>query len=149
MGSPCSSTIARRPLPHLRPEVDGRYFCSFTSTRRSLRQPSSSRPVASSSPREVSRIEFVTIRVAGIGRVEKAKLEPLTTGGPAAAAQIGSRSAWFEGGRLETAIYDRALLGAGAELAGPAIVQQADSTTVVPPGASARVDAYGNIVVTV
>ena len=100
-------------------------------------------------PREVSRIEFVTIRVAGIGRVEKAKLEPLTTGGPAAAAQVGSRSVWFEGGRVETAIYDRALLGAGAALKGPAIVQQPDSTTVVPPGASALVDDYGNIVVTV
>lgn len=100
-------------------------------------------------PREVSRIEFVTIRVAGIGQVEKAKLEPLAGGGPAEDAVLGSRSVWFEGGWFDTAVYDRALLGAGAELAGPAIIQQVDSTTVVPPGSSARVDAWGNIVVTV
>lgn len=41
--------------------------------------------------------------------------------------------------------YDRKRLKAGHELAGPAIIVQHDSTTLVPPGYLARVSAKGNI----
>jgi N-methylhydantoinase A len=50
---------------------------------------------------------------------------------------------------VESAIYDREHLKPGAEFAGPAIVEQADSTTVVPPDAGVRVDGYGNLVLDV
>ena len=46
---------------------------------------------------------------------------------------------------VETPIYARGDLPAGANLTGPAIVEQLDSTTVVPPGWSLRVDTYGNL----
>jgi N-methylhydantoinase A len=51
------------------------------------------------------------------------------------------------GGWLECAIYAREGLAAGATLDGPAIVEQADSTTVVLPGQRARVDRAGNLII--
>ena len=47
----------------------------------------------------------------------------------------------------ETPIYDRALLTAGAVITGPAVGEQADTTTVIEPGMTATVDAAGNILV--
>ena len=44
-------------------------------------------------------------------------------------------------------VYDRYALAAGARLAGPAIVEERESTTVLPPGASASVDEYANLLV--
>ena len=61
--------------------------------------------------------------------------------------------AWFLiDGSLEqvaTRYYDRAALKAGNQLEGPAIVNQYDSTTVIPPGLRAVVDRSGNIVIDV
>ena len=48
---------------------------------------------------------------------------------------------------VPTRFYDRAALKAGTELEGPAIVNQYDSTTVIPPGLTARIDRCGNIVI--
>jgi N-methylhydantoinase A len=52
---------------------------------------------------------------------------------------------YFSGRFLETPIYRRADLPAGMRLAGPAVVEQLDSTTVVPPGVDAEVDEHLNI----
>ncbi len=46
-------------------------------------------------------------------------------------------------------MYRREQLGIGAELIGPAIVEQLDSTTVIEPGDRVRVDALGNLEITV
>ena len=46
------------------------------------------------------------------------------------------------GDAVDTPVYDRAALPAGCTLEGPAIVQQLDSTIVVPPGVSAAVDEH-------
>ena len=48
---------------------------------------------------------------------------------------------------MPTRFYDRAALKAGNRLEGPAIVNQYDSTTVIPPGLTAHVDRFGNIVI--
>ncbi|MCW3066403.1 MAG: hydantoinase/oxoprolinase family protein, partial [Solirubrobacterales bacterium] len=42
------------------------------------------------------------------------------------------------------AVYDGAVLGPGAPLAGPAIVEGSDTTTVVPPGWTYRIDEHGH-----
>ena len=55
------------------------------------------------------------------------------------------RPVWFAGERADTPVYDRADLGAGAKLTGPAIVEQADTTVVVWPGQPARVDRHGQM----
>ncbi len=46
----------------------------------------------------------------------------------------------------ECAIYGRAALRAGNLISGPAIVEEYDSTTVIPPATSAAVDQTGNLV---
>ena len=54
---------------------------------------------------------------------------------------------YYEGEHHDAVIYDRNKLHAGLELAGPAIVSEMDSTTVVLPGYRARVDAVGNLLI--
>ena len=49
-------------------------------------------------------------------------------------------------GVVDTPIYVREQLRPGNRFAGPAIVEQMDATTLVPPGMTARVDAYLNLI---
>lgn len=64
--------------------------------------------------------------------------------------EIRSREVYFDeaDGFVETAIYSHDQLPAGYELSGPAIVEQMDSTVVIPPKWDARVDEVGNIILT-
>jgi len=63
---------------------------------------------------------------------------------PSGARRVRFGAAWFD-----TPIVDRTSLGRGATLAGPAIVEQPDATVVIDPGATAVVDALGNLVISV
>jgi N-methylhydantoinase A/oxoprolinase/acetone carboxylase beta subunit len=96
-------------------------------------------------------VQVVNVRVTGIGRMPDIRWPRLEAGGPPAGSL--AHEAVFAGPdgprRLPTRVVQRADLAAGAELAGPAIVEQVDSTTVVPPGTTARVDATGNVVLRV
>ena len=96
-------------------------------------------------------VEFINIRVAVRAPVSGSDvvLEG-RRGGGARGALKGTRRAYFPGadGWVETAVYDRYRLGIGDELAGPAVVEEEGSTLVVGPGATARVAASGNIVMT-
>jgi N-methylhydantoinase A len=65
--------------------------------------------------------------------------------GDAHAARIGSRRVWDAGAFVEAAIYDRERLAAGAAFAGPAIVEQYDTTTWIPHGWRASVDPGENL----
>jgi N-methylhydantoinase A len=49
------------------------------------------------------------------------------------------------GGYVDCAIHDRSALPAGGRLAGPVVVEELDSTTLVHPGYSVRVDDIGNL----
>jgi N-methylhydantoinase A len=51
------------------------------------------------------------------------------------------------GGYVDTPVYDRDRLEAGTRLSGPAILEGADSTVVIPPGASVEVDRFLNAIV--
>ena len=92
---------------------------------------------------------IVTLRTAAIGRRPRFDLALLApqAGCTVAAAARGHRPVWFDGAWHETAIYARLELPVGAEIAGPAILEQPDATTVVEPGLSARVDRLGNIII--
>lgn len=59
-------------------------------------------------------------------------------------ARVGSRPVWFDDW-LPTPVYQRERLPLGVSFAGPAIIQQLDSTTVLPPGCQASVDALANL----
>ena len=50
-------------------------------------------------------------------------------------------------GYVRCAIYDRARLPVGATIEGPAIVEEPESTTVLPPGARAEIDRWANLIV--
>ena len=97
-------------------------------------------------------VELVNLRVVGIGRIPDVRPRPLAEGGatPVAAAFAGTRSVVFEAdGRAqarESRIIRRAALLAGNRIEGPAIVQQMDTTTVIPPDVKAAVDGYGNLI---
>ena len=54
-----------------------------------------------------------------------------------------------EHGACGATIFDRAKLPAGAEFSGPAIVEEAGSTTVLFPGQFACTDEYGNLHITI
>jgi N-methylhydantoinase A len=60
-------------------------------------------------------------------------------------AVIGERPLFANGRWLTAQVLDRVKLPAGVRFSGPAIVQQIDATTVVEPGATATVDAIGNL----
>ncbi len=91
---------------------------------------------------------IVNLRTVAIGRRPHFDLSALAPGAEAsmAAAGQGSRPVWFRGAWHEAAVYDRLLLPVGAVIAGPAILEQSDATTVVDPGLVARVDGFGNII---
>ena len=96
-------------------------------------------------------VETRSIRVGATGVTVKPSFErAAATAAPAdaAAALIAEEPVYFGGaGPVPTRFYDRERLLAGARLAGPAIVEQFDSTTVLPPGASLVVDEFRNLVI--
>jgi N-methylhydantoinase A len=97
-------------------------------------------------------IQLVTLRLEATGRVRKAKLAAHPDGGPDASGAItGRRAVWFPeaGGFVDTPVYSRDALHPGNIFTGPAIVEQMDTTTVVLPGMTARVDAYLNLILEV
>jgi N-methylhydantoinase A len=92
-------------------------------------------------------VEIVTLRVAAAGRVRRFTLPPLGRR-RAGRARPAKRRVYFAGrGWVACPCVDRETLGAGAVVRGPAIVEQLDTTTVVPPGQRATVDRVGNLVI--
>jgi N-methylhydantoinase A len=94
-------------------------------------------------------VQLVTFRVEATGQVRKAEFRPKPLSGPDPAAALdGQREAWLPeaGGRVSVPVYARDRLLPGNRIAGPAIVEQMDSTTVVLPGMAAGVDAYDNLI---
>jgi N-methylhydantoinase A len=69
--------------------------------------------------------------------------------GGVAVARRGARQAYFPaaGGSVETPVYDRTRLALGDAIAGPALIEERESTLVLPPGAAARCDVALNLVV--
>ena len=90
-------------------------------------------------------VEFVNFRAVHTYPLPRPVVTPAArVTGTLADARLGERQAYF-GTFVPTAIYERARLPRGARLAGPAIVEQSDTTTVIPPGVTALVDDAGNL----
>jgi N-methylhydantoinase A len=93
--------------------------------------------------------DIVSLRVSAIGRLGKPEFPRIPPGDPAPppAARRGTRSVIFEeSGALEAAVFDRTKLLQGNVIPGPAIIEEVASTTVVEPGDSVTVNAYGHLV---
>ncbi|MBI1735785.1 MAG: hydantoinase/oxoprolinase family protein [Candidatus Rokubacteria bacterium] len=99
-----------------------------------------------------SAIEIVNIRVAGVGRMPKIGRPAVTHGRSLDEARVKTGRCVFRvDGRLqpfETSFYQRRRLPLDEPVAGPAVILQTDSTTVVPPGWSATADRGGNLILT-
>jgi N-methylhydantoinase A len=105
------------------------------------------RTYGASAPEEDA--ELVTLRVVSEVPVPHLRL-PRIAAGRVADARIGERPLYdLTSAEFANAyVYDRARLGADDRIAGPAIVEQYDSTTVVLPGQALTVDDFGNLLIT-
>ena len=97
---------------------------------------------------EDGEVELITVRVIGredvaplkVARVDKAE------GSDISGAFLYSRPTTFDDGQTaDTPRYDRNRLRAGQQVAGPAILIQHNSTTLLPPGYVAAVAEFGNL----
>lgn len=107
-----------------------------------------------SAPEE--RAEIVSLRSTVTGLMKKPPQSQIARGAraPAKAAFTGKRKVYFaadgKAGRfVETPTYRRAELRAGNRIAGPGLIEEHASTTVLLPGDTMQVDDYGNLVISV
>jgi N-methylhydantoinase A len=94
-------------------------------------------------------MQIVTLRIEATGAVAKAELKSHPEAGlDASAAIVERRAVWWPESIdfVSTPIYARDGLHPGNRFAGPAIVEQMDATTLVPPGWTARVDGWLNLI---
>ena len=90
-------------------------------------------------------VEIVNLRLVVTGkRRELAPERVALTRGALKEALLEKRKVWFaRTGYVATSVYERDRLPANAQITGPAIIEQMDTTTVVPPGAKLKLDRYG------
>jgi len=94
-------------------------------------------------------IRVLNLRVAVIGRRPKFDLSLLAPADDSSLeeARLGSRDVWVDGGWHAAEIYERLSLPAGTEIAGPALLEQPDTTIFIEPDLAGRVDDFGNLVI--
>jgi len=88
-------------------------------------------------------VQLVRLRLSAFGVIDKPSLSPLAL--HATGATSAKRDVYFSGQWHSCPVYEREGLGVQAQLAGPLIVEEFGSTTVVEPGWLLRVDKYGNL----
>jgi N-methylhydantoinase A len=98
--------------------------------------------------RPEQQVEWVNLRVTGIGPIRRPSLRPLSGVRAGEPRVAGRRPVYFDDGFVDTQVFQRASLVAGDRIDGPAIVEEYGSTVPLHPGFSASVDPLGNLVVT-
>ena len=97
--------------------------------------------------------EMVSLRSTVTGLLEKPPFERIASGRerPPASSCRGHRPVYFAAanGYVETLTFDRTQLAAGNCIAGPVLIEEYASTTVVPPGDVLEVDAFGNLIINI
>lgn len=92
---------------------------------------------------------MVSVRVSAIGRLSKPPLPEIAAGSRTSleVARRGTRAVVFDGrGALPAHVFDRAQLLQGNMIAGPAIIEEAASMTVIGPEDTVEVNAFGHLV---
>ncbi len=92
--------------------------------------------------------ELVNIRSIVLGKKANVKAQSVAPNTDASQAVVGSQSIFVDGLTCDANIYNREGLGAGGLIAGPAIITEMDSTTLILPNHQGLVDDFGNIVIT-
>lgn len=93
--------------------------------------------------------ELVNLRTVALGKELNLPTAEIQKGdGDPKRAKMRDHEVWIGGGAKPAVIYDRARLRAGDRIKGAAIVIEMDATTLIHPAFDARVDAFGNILIT-
>ena len=97
-------------------------------------------------------VDIINIRVTAVGQIDDLPAPSVDTGaGDLDSALLNKQEVVFDNaGRPETQFtpfYDREKLDSGQVLAGPCVLEQYDSTAVVPPGFTATIDEHGNVLI--
>ena len=147
---------------HLLRQIEMRYIGQWRSLNVSVERPISSleeavmkfhkeheRAYAFSNP-DVE-VEIYGLGVEAIGTVSKPEFKIEKPSGTLEEALTGYRDVFFKevGGFTNTPIYRRSEVPVAATIDGPAIVEQLDSTVVIPPEFKAEVDQYKNIIISI
>jgi N-methylhydantoinase A len=95
-------------------------------------------------------ISFVNMRFAAFAIVPSLEFARFGLGGKDVKPEAlkGTRNLLFDNKYVEGKIYSRELMHPGAEIQGPAIIEEYAASTVVPPGHTAAVDSFRNIIIT-
>lgn len=95
----------------------------------------------------VSPVEIVNVRVRAVGIMDKVELAEIESAKGSLPVAASHRTVHTGGTQHDMApVYRRETLKAGHRITGPAIVDQLDTTTLIPPGYAGEVDKFGNIV---
>jgi N-methylhydantoinase A len=91
-------------------------------------------------------VRLLEARVQIIGVTQKPPVGLVTAGAQPSAGRATKRLIYDEGTPLEATVHQRTALHEGDELRGPAIVEQYDTTTYIPPGFRATIDRWSNLI---
>lgn len=94
-------------------------------------------------------VELVNLRVTALGSLPRPPSDPAAERAVAAPTPMSTRRVRLSRsqGFVETPVYARQQLVPGAEIDGPAVIEQSDTTTLLAPGYRSQTDAYGNLVI--
>lgn len=90
-------------------------------------------------------VEIYQLHLRAVGKTPKPEFAPAQPVADATAQPKARREVFFDGQWFDTPVYERSRLPVGIELDGPAVIDQLDSTTIVPPGTRASIDEWKNI----
>ena len=98
-----------------------------------------------------AEIEIINIRAVGVGRIDAVRWPHVAAADGTEPVALDELEVVFgidgRPQRCSTPVYDRGQLRAGHVIPGPAVIEQYDTTTVVPPGLEAQIDEFGNIII--
>ncbi|GAW28861.1 hydantoinase/oxoprolinase family protein [Carboxydocella sp. ULO1] len=92
-------------------------------------------------------VEIVNVRLTGLGKLQRAPKEKVTTFVNTVPQPIKINKVIFYGKEFDTNFYDRSYLKPGQKFMGPAIIEELTSTTVVPPNYEINVDCFNNLLI--
>jgi len=90
------------------------------------------------------QVEWVNVRVTGIGPIRSPEVVPIDDGSGADSARTGARRSYFDDW-ADVPTYERSRLGTGDTIEGPAVIEEFGSTVPLHPGFRAEVDRLGNL----
>ncbi|UXS04590.1 hydantoinase B/oxoprolinase family protein [Agrobacterium tumefaciens] len=92
-----------------------------------------------------AKLEILSFRIRASGAVPHLTVRQAGIDGSSTDARKGTRKTYFGNGFVDAGIYDRYSMRTGILVEGPAIIEERESTTIIPPGDKVTVDETGNL----